>query len=484
LLFLSFVTTLLLFYYPVPSMGTHWGLMIDAGSSGSRIRIYYWQNRSSATVDPNILQYIPVNSSDEDLLEVDPGLSSYVGDPDQAGPSLQQLIEQAKRWVPRDQYGQTPVYLRATAGMRLLYTSQQNAIFASVRSFLGNPANNPFIFKDAYASIASGEQEAVWSWVCANYLAKLLTGNTLPQDYISTLELGGASTQIEFIPTDELLASQFDITVFGSKITLYAHSFLKFGKDEFRNRVRSLAVQKQYPATTINLPCFYVGYTDYWVDPTSGINYTFIGTGGWDDCYNTYTQDRMGTTVECLQANCSFFGVYQPSIPNPRTFWGISAYFYTVNGIGLVDYNGEWIGTVNDIQRNGTAQCSKTWAQALADLNTTDPSNVATYCLDATLVVSLLRAYGATLPISYARKKYGQTIGWPLGAIIDELNLLPLDLSPSSDCVSSDNVDRIETIVGVFAGVGGFVIGLALGYFGHRYLSQRDTNKLTPLLKD
>jgi len=128
----------------------------------------------------------------------------------------------------------------------------------------------------------------------------------------------------------------------------------------------------------------------------------------------------------------------------------------------------------------------KTWAEAQADLPTTDPSLVASYCLDSTTVVSLLQAYGAQdLPISYSRKKYGQTIGWPLGAIIDELNLLPLDLNPNNDCVSSDDVESIETIVGVLAGGGGFLIGLTLGYFGHRYLMQRDAGgKLTPLLKD
>jgi len=45
-------------------------------------------------------------------------------------------------------------------------------------------------------------------------------------------------------------------------------------------------------------------------------------------------------------------------------------------------------------------------------------------------MIALLRAQGAaSIPISYARKKYGQTIGWPLGALIDALNLFPLDVS-------------------------------------------------------
>jgi Golgi nucleoside diphosphatase len=48
------------------------------------------------------------------------GISSYVNDPSDAGPSLNILIKNAKRNVPRDKWSSTPVYLGATAGMRLL----------------------------------------------------------------------------------------------------------------------------------------------------------------------------------------------------------------------------------------------------------------------------------------------------------------------------------------------------------------------------
>jgi len=133
-----------------------------------------------------------------------------------------------------------------------------------------------------------------------------------------------------------------------------------------------------------------------------------------------------------------------------------------VTGIGLVSANGEWTGTVADIESAGFDQCARNWSEALAIAPPgVDPSIVSSYCCDATLVVSLLRAYGAeNTPMSYAQKRYGQTIGWPLGAIIDELNLLPLDLSPTSDCSSSSNELQTNALVGTVAALVGLVLGI------------------------
>lgn len=49
-----------------------------------------------------------------------PGISGYSHDTEKAGPSLAQCLEQAKEVIPSKQHQETPVYLGATAGMRLL----------------------------------------------------------------------------------------------------------------------------------------------------------------------------------------------------------------------------------------------------------------------------------------------------------------------------------------------------------------------------
>lgn len=48
------------------------------------------------------------------------GISGYSQDPEKAGLSLQHCMESAQEVVPEQQHRETPVYLGATAGMRLL----------------------------------------------------------------------------------------------------------------------------------------------------------------------------------------------------------------------------------------------------------------------------------------------------------------------------------------------------------------------------
>jgi len=48
------------------------------------------------------------------------GISSYVENPQAAGESLKKCLDIAKAVIPEGQRKATPVYLGATAGMRLL----------------------------------------------------------------------------------------------------------------------------------------------------------------------------------------------------------------------------------------------------------------------------------------------------------------------------------------------------------------------------
>ena len=49
-----------------------------------------------------------------------PGISSYVNNPEKAGKSLEGCLNQAKDEVPETEYKRSPIFLGATAGMRLL----------------------------------------------------------------------------------------------------------------------------------------------------------------------------------------------------------------------------------------------------------------------------------------------------------------------------------------------------------------------------
>lgn len=48
------------------------------------------------------------------------GISSYTSDPAQAGESLKGCLKEALALIPKAQHQETPTFLGATAGMRLL----------------------------------------------------------------------------------------------------------------------------------------------------------------------------------------------------------------------------------------------------------------------------------------------------------------------------------------------------------------------------
>ena len=73
--------------------------------------------------------------------------------------------------VPRHLWRDTPIRLKATAGMRLLSHQQREAILLHCRSML---ASSDFAFRPDCAHVISGQDEALYAWVGANYVAGAL----------------------------------------------------------------------------------------------------------------------------------------------------------------------------------------------------------------------------------------------------------------------------------------------------------------------
>ena len=61
------------------------------------------------------------------------GLSSYADSPSGAAESISRLLAEAKSFIPESGWAQTPLTLRATAGLRLLPKDQSDAIIGKVR---------------------------------------------------------------------------------------------------------------------------------------------------------------------------------------------------------------------------------------------------------------------------------------------------------------------------------------------------------------
>lgn len=100
-----------------------YGIMFDAGSTGTRIHVY--------TFVQKIPGQLPVLEG-EIFHSVKPGLSAFVEQPKQGAETVQGLLEVAKDSIPRSHWKRTPVVLKATAGLRLLPEQKAQALLFEV----------------------------------------------------------------------------------------------------------------------------------------------------------------------------------------------------------------------------------------------------------------------------------------------------------------------------------------------------------------
>ena len=148
---------------------TQWGAVIDAGSSGTRLRLFQWQEPGPSRL-PDMREERPLEERDAELLRRRPGLSSFASRPVLAAQQVLGLVQQARRWVPVELQALTPLYLKATAGLRLLPGGQSQAILETLNLVLSNRSLCPFRF--AGARIISGEEEALYGWLSINALVR------------------------------------------------------------------------------------------------------------------------------------------------------------------------------------------------------------------------------------------------------------------------------------------------------------------------
>ncbi len=234
-------------YNNLPTTAFSYLAVVDAGSSGCRAHVYRYGKLGS-------LKGALYISPKHDSMKVKPGLSSFAENPSAAGTSLQGLVDFLKEKVPADQLSTTPIWLKATAGLRMLDKEHSEPILESVRDFL---ESSPFMFKREWASIISGKEEGANGWLAYNYMLRIVgpkerrdpavvkASNTAPnvQQAYAVVEMGGASSQVtqRSLPGVEIPSEyRFAFEIDGEKYVLYTHSYLGYGGEQGREALNSL----------------------------------------------------------------------------------------------------------------------------------------------------------------------------------------------------------------------------------------------------
>ncbi|KAL2505633.1 putative apyrase 5 [Abeliophyllum distichum] len=92
-------------------------------------------------------------------MKVSPWLSAHVEEPERAGAAVAELVEFARRNVPKEWWGKTEIRLMASVGMRLLKEGDQERILTVCRRVL---RGSGFRFLDIWATVISGRVNALW----------------------------------------------------------------------------------------------------------------------------------------------------------------------------------------------------------------------------------------------------------------------------------------------------------------------------------
>ncbi|XP_050667206.1 ectonucleoside triphosphate diphosphohydrolase 5 isoform X2 [Leptidea sinapis] len=369
----------------------HHAVIIDAGSSGSRVLSYKFR------VPFTVFGPATLDLEDEYFAETKPGLSSYVDDPQKGADTIVQLVKKAEFLTPPEKRRFTPLIVRATAGLRLLSPEKAQQIIDEVARAISN------LGYDVGANsveIMDGADEGIFIWYTINLLHNLRGGETM-----AALDLGGGSTQITYQLDEELKGSypsrdQYVVPA-GDNITLYTHSYLKLGILAARNGVFKMEAGDSN-ATEIQSVC---------VDPIvqnerwTYANKLHIVSGK----YRSESLKRDVVYARCHELVRRYVMTtldWEPSRPPSGRVAAMSFFYDVAADAGLID-----------VMKGGTVSVSQYRNSALRACSASNVDQPWA-CIDLVYIVTLLHdAYKIRdeEPISLFKKVNGHEVSWALG---------------------------------------------------------------------
>ncbi|XP_049681044.1 nucleoside diphosphate phosphatase ENTPD5 isoform X2 [Accipiter gentilis] len=344
---------------------TFYGIMFDAGSTGTRIHIYTFVQKSPENL-PEL--------EGEIFESVKPGLSAYADQPEKGAETVKRLLDVAIEAVPPHLWKKTPVVLKATAGLRLLSEEKAQALLLEVREVF---EESPFLVPEDSVSIMDGSYEGILAWITVNFLTGQLSGQN--QHTVGTLDLGGASTQITFLPRFEETLKETpgdfltSFEMFNSTYKLYTHSYLGFG----------LKAARLAALGALNIE----------------------GETGFKPCYLEVLRVVKGK-------------LHQPDEIRGSSFYAFSYYYDRAVDTNLIDYEQGGVLEVKDFERKAKEVCDN-----MERYNSASPF----LCMDLTYITALLKegfGFRDNTLLQLTKKVNNIETSWTLGATFHLLQSL------------------------------------------------------------
>lgn len=332
-------------------------MILDAGSSGTRVHVYRWLNTARARQDAKEgeLSNLPkLETKKHYTKKIRPGVSTFGDNPQDVGPDhLAKLLEHALDIVPADQVKDTPIFLMATAGVRLLEPMKQKALRKEICAYAR--ANTDFSLPDCdlHIQVIPGETEGLYGWIAANYL---LGGFDAPEEHdhgkghhtYGFLDMGGASAQIAFAPNsteaekhaDNLkLLRMRNLNGDAVEYKVFSSTWLGFGMNQARQRYVEAMMEASLTKDPSELldPCLPTGLKTTLkgdiIESKSEKDPILLGTGMFKECL-AQTYPLLDKDAPCKDLPCLLHGQHVPAIDfSVNHFVGVSEYWHTTHEV-------------------------------------------------------------------------------------------------------------------------------------------------------
>uniref|UniRef100_A0A3B3D9V1 nucleoside-triphosphate phosphatase n=1 Tax=Oryzias melastigma TaxID=30732 RepID=A0A3B3D9V1_ORYME len=453
----------------------NYGLVVDCGSSGSRVFVYCWPRHNGNPHELLDIRQMRDQHRKPVVMKIKPGISELAKTPEKASDYIYPLLSFAAQHIPKNKHQETPLYILCTAGMRVLPESQQEAILEDLRTDI--PVHFKFLFSDSHVEVISGKQEGVYAWIGINFVlgrfnhgdnggeaeVEVHVPSSDQQDTLrrkrtaGVLDMGGVSTQIAYevpktvsfvSPQQEEVAknllAEFNLGCDAHRTEhvyrVYVSTFLGFGGNAARQRYEENLIQKtvirnkllgehvgETAESPLLDPCLPTDLEDQ--IGTSTERLYLRGTGDFDQC-RQILQPFLNRTND---TQSSLNGVYQPAIDYSNSqFYGFSEFYYCTEDVLRMggDYNASKYAAA------AKGYCATKWKTLQERFDSGLYASHADYhrlkyqCFKSAWMYEVFHS-GFSFPTNYKNLKtallvYEKEVQWTLGAILYRTRFLPL----------------------------------------------------------
>ncbi|XP_033000940.1 ectonucleoside triphosphate diphosphohydrolase 6 [Lacerta agilis] len=375
-----------------------YGIMFDAGSTGTRIHIFKFTQKPKEI--PKLIHTT--------FRALKPGLSAYADSVDKSVQGINELLTVAKEDVPLELWKSTPLVLKATAGLRLLPKEKAQKLLDKVKDTF---QESPFLVRSDCVSVMDGTDEGISAWITVNFLTDSL--NAPRKRCVGMLDLGGGSIQITFRPSTKTAlesSSAGRITsfqMFNTTYQLYSHSYLGLGLMSARLAILGgVEGQALKEGEDLTSSCLSPGFQGEWEH--AKIIYRIKGQKAGKPLFESCSNEI---------AKLISTKVHRTDEVKDLDFYAFSYYYDLAVDAGLIDNEKGGTLAVGEFEAVAKNVC-----KTMEDQEGEHPF----LCMDLTYVSLLLEELGfpKSHVLKLARKINNTETSWALGAILHYMDSL------------------------------------------------------------